>query len=302
MAEAILEISLENLNSFARSELATLCGVNGEIKRLTKSLKLIQAVVEDAEQKDITRKPIRIWSQELKDATHVLDDILDEELSIKGLECVGNLDEAKGVNLIGIRELQVLSLSWDNSEESEIKVVGVDAEQVIEALQPFSNLKKFEVCGYKGSHFPSWMKDASCLNNLVSLSLKDCSNCVQLPALGKLPSLENLYIVNMACVEYMDDDECYDGVEVKAFISLKTLSLYNMPKLERLLKRELGGEMFPRLHKLYISKCPKLTLSCLPSVEELNILYCKEELIKSISSLRGLKNLEMLKAKGIAHS
>ncbi|KAF7811721.1 putative disease resistance protein RGA1 [Senna tora] len=219
--------------------------------------------------------------------------LCQRELSIKGLECVGNVDEAKGVNLIGIRELQVLSLSWGNSEESEIKAVRVDAEQVIEALQPFSNLKKFEVYGYKGSHFPNWMKDASCLNNLVSLSLKDCSNCVQLPALGKLPSLENLYIVNVACVEYMDDDECYDGVEVKAFISLKTLSLYNMPKLERLLKRELGGEMFPRLHKLYISKCPQLTLSCLPSVEELNILYCQEELIKSISSLCGLKSLRI---------
>ncbi|KAF7824244.1 putative disease resistance protein RGA3 [Senna tora] len=78
MAEASLEILLDNLNSFARSELATFCGVNGEIERLTRSLKLIQAVVEDAEQKEIRSKPIRIWLQDLKDATHVLDDILDE--------------------------------------------------------------------------------------------------------------------------------------------------------------------------------------------------------------------------------
>ncbi|KAF7815702.1 putative disease resistance protein RGA1 [Senna tora] len=211
------------------------------------------------------------------------------ELSIKGLECVGSVDEAKGVNLIGIEELRVLSLSWDNSKEIEMKAVGVDAEQVMEALQPHSNLKKLEVRGYKGSHFPSWMKDVS---NLVSLQLQDCSNCVQLPALGKLPSLETLSIVNMACVEYLDDDECYDGVEVKAFISLKTLELYGMPKLERLLKRE-GGEMFPHLHILYISSCPKLTLSCLPSVEELNLGYSKEELVKSISNLHGLKWLNI---------
>ncbi|KAF7815706.1 putative disease resistance protein RGA1 [Senna tora] len=442
MAEALLGVVLENLSSFARDELATFWGVNGEIQRLTNSLKLIQAVIVDAEQKEITQESIKIWLQQLKDAAHVLDDMLDEysirslphnfgstsqahrfslssikpnnlrcryrigkrlkeitqrldqisqdgnkycfvqrqvirerpidvlewrqtssiipqpqiygideglanlrylrhfiilecpaiswmppsigklsglrtlslfivrseeghslkelhdlnlcqrELSIKGLKCVGSVDEAKGVNLIGIKELRVLSLSWDNSEESEIKAVGVDAEQVIEALQPFSNLNKLEVRGYKGSCFPSWIKDDSCLNNLVSLNLQDCSNCVQLPALGKLPSLETLCIVNMACVEYLDDDECYDDVEVKAFRSLKTLELYSMPKLERLLKRE-GGEMFPHLHDLYISGCPKLTLSCLPSVEELVLGYSKEELVKSISNLHGLKSLQI---------
>ncbi|KAF7815707.1 putative disease resistance protein RGA1 [Senna tora] len=522
MAEALLEILLDNLNSFVRSELATFCGVNGEIKRLTRSLKLIQAVVEDAEQKEITSKPIKIWLQDLKDATHVLDDILDEysirspshnsgsasqphcfslssfkpnniwfryrigkrlkeisqrldqisedrnrhhfvqrevviregsiqvpewrqtfsdiaqpvygrdgdkdkivelllrqapessglfvypivglgglgkttlaqlvyndqrleiedvgdeiwnelyhksffqevttdddgcmtfkmhdlvhdlaqsvtgkecsvmedgditnlprsthhiglrkleilklescydlrlpegltnlqdlrhliisgsekgyslkelhglnlcqrELSMEGLECVGNVEEAKGVNLIGIKELRVLSLSWgDDYSESEMKAVGVDAEQVIEVLKPHSNLTKLKVYG----------------------------NCMQLPALGKLAYLEELVIRFMECVEYMDDDECYDDVEVKAFISLKTLELYSMPNLERLLRRE-GGEMFPRLHQLHICNCPKLTLSCLPSVEKLEISYCEEELVKSISNLHGLKSLQI---------
>ncbi|KAF7844260.1 putative disease resistance protein RGA1 [Senna tora] len=493
-AEALLGVVLENLSSFARDEFATFWGVNGEIQRLTNSLKLIQAVIVDAEQKEITEESINIWLQKLKDAAHVLDDILDEysirslphnsgsssqahrfslssikpnnirfryhidkrlkeitqrldqiakerkdydfverevirerliqvpewrqtssiiaqpqiygrdgdkdkivelllrqtpesgglsvylivglgglgkttlaqlvfndprdvgneiwnELyhkslfqevttdddgcsrfkmhdlvhdlaqSVTGKECyfikggdITNLPrsthhirhretislknikfvhyEAKGVNLIGIKELRVLSLSWDNSAESEIKAVGVEAEQVIEALQPYSNLKKLEVYGYEGSCFPNWMKDYSCLNNLVYLKLQDCSNCVQLPALGKLPSLEKLCIVNMACVEYMDDDESYDGVEVKAFISLKTLELYGMPKLERLLKKE-GGEMFPHLHKLYISSCPKLTLSCLPSVEVLNLGYSEEELVKSFSNLHGLKWLNI---------
>ncbi|KAF7815708.1 putative disease resistance protein RGA1 [Senna tora] len=226
--------------------------------------------------------------------------LCQRELSIKGLECVGNVEEAKGVNLIGKKELRVLSLRWGYVYSgSEIKPMGVDAEQVIEALKPHSNLMKLEVWGYIGSHFPSWMKDVSCINNLVSLKLEDFSNCVQLPALGKLPSLEKLEIKGMECVEYMDDDECYDGVEAKAFVSLKTLQLYRMPKLERLLKRD-GGEMFPHLHKLRIFGCPKLTLPCLPSVEELFISRCEEELVESISSLCGLKSLtifECLKLK-----
>ncbi|KAF7815703.1 putative disease resistance protein RGA1 [Senna tora] len=219
--------------------------------------------------------------------------LCQRELSIKGLECVGNVDEAKGVNLIRKKELRVLSLSWgDDDSESEIKGVGVDAEQVIEALKPHSNLMKLEVYGYKGSHFPSWMKDVSCIKNLVSLNLEFCKKCVQLPTLGKLASLEKLEIWGMDCVQYMDDDESYDGVEVKAFISLKTLSLWDMPNLERLLKRE-RGVMFPSLHKLYISNCPELTLPCLPSIEELEICYSGEELVKSISSLRGVKSLKI---------
>ncbi|KAF7844262.1 putative disease resistance protein RGA1 [Senna tora] len=51
--------------------------------------------------------------------------------------------------------------------------------------------------------------------------------------------------------------------------------------------------MFPHLHDLYISSCPKLTLSCLPSVEELEISCCEEELVESISSLCGLKSLRI---------
>ncbi|KAF7844261.1 putative disease resistance protein RGA1 [Senna tora] len=78
MAEALLGVVLENLSSFDRDELATFWGVNGEVQRLTNSLKLIQAVIVDAEQKEITKESIKIWLQQLKDAAHVLDDMLDE--------------------------------------------------------------------------------------------------------------------------------------------------------------------------------------------------------------------------------
>ena len=39
---------------------------------------LIKAVLEDAEQKQVTDSSIKVWLQQLKDAVYVLDDILDE--------------------------------------------------------------------------------------------------------------------------------------------------------------------------------------------------------------------------------
>ncbi|KAI9125357.1 hypothetical protein K1719_003973 [Acacia pycnantha] len=78
MAEAILEVVLETLSKFLQNELGLFLGVNQEIRRLSGTLSTIWAVLEDAEEKQVTDKAIRNWLQKLKNAAHILDDILDE--------------------------------------------------------------------------------------------------------------------------------------------------------------------------------------------------------------------------------
>ncbi|KAI4348144.1 hypothetical protein L6164_008904 [Bauhinia variegata] len=78
MAEALLEVVLENLNSLVQKELATFWHVDKEIEKLSNTLTTIKAVLEDAEQKQITNQSLKVWLQKLKDAACVLDDILDE--------------------------------------------------------------------------------------------------------------------------------------------------------------------------------------------------------------------------------
>ncbi|ESW05124.1 hypothetical protein PHAVU_011G154032 [Phaseolus vulgaris] len=90
MAGAILETVLENLNSL---ELELCLGFNQDTKRLASLLTTIRGTLEDAEQKQLSNRPVKDWLGKLKDAAHVLDDILDEfaseslRLEGQGVKC-----------------------------------------------------------------------------------------------------------------------------------------------------------------------------------------------------------------------
>jgi hypothetical protein len=78
MADVLLGIVIENLGSFIREELATFLGVDELTQKLSRNLTDIRAVLQDAEQKQITIWAVKVWLHNLADAAHVLDDILDE--------------------------------------------------------------------------------------------------------------------------------------------------------------------------------------------------------------------------------
>lgn len=124
------------------------------------------------------------------------------------------------------------------------------------------------------------------------MRIRFCTNYVKLSLVGKLRSLKKLHLHKMDNVQYMDDDECSHGVEVRAFSSLEELSLDGLPNLERLLKVEIG-EVFPRLSNLTIIYCPKLVLPHLPSVEYLFVDGCNNELLRQVSSFYGLTTLHL---------
>jgi len=93
MAEAVIEIVLDNLSKLIRKELGLFLGVDRELKSLSSLLTTIKATLEDAEEKQFSNRSIKDWLIKLKDAAHVLDDILDEcatqalELDYEGFPC-----------------------------------------------------------------------------------------------------------------------------------------------------------------------------------------------------------------------
>ncbi|GAU47909.1 hypothetical protein TSUD_238760 [Trifolium subterraneum] len=93
MAEAILEVVLDNLTSLIRKELGLFLGFDQDLKRLASLLTTIKATLEDAEEKQFTDNAIKDWLLKLKDAAYVLDDILDEcatkalEMEYQGFNC-----------------------------------------------------------------------------------------------------------------------------------------------------------------------------------------------------------------------
>jgi hypothetical protein len=220
--------------------------------------------------------------------TELRDLNLGGKLCIEGLKDVGSLSEAQAANLRGKKDLHELCLSWE-SHDGFTKPPTISAEQLLEELQPHSNLKCLKINYYEGLSLPNWI---IILSNLISLRLENCNKIVRLPLLGKLPSLKKLELRRMDNLKYLDDDESEDGMEVRVFPSLVVLKLRYLPNMEGLLKVE-RREMFPCLSKLRIWNCSKLGLPCLPSLKDLTVTQCNNELLRSISTFRGLTQLTL---------
>ncbi|KAL5102367.1 hypothetical protein RYX36_006694, partial [Vicia faba] len=166
------------------------------------------------------------------------------KLNIKGLKDVGSLSHAQDANLTAKTELHEVSMSWSVNDRIT-ETPSFNSEQVLEGLQPHTNLKSLKIYYYNGLCFPNWIQT---LTSLVSLELKGCNKCVRVSLLGKLPSLKKLELHDMNNVKFVDDEdeECHDNMDVKIFPSLEELILFRLPGLERLLKME-RREMFPCL-------------------------------------------------------
>ncbi|XP_028070154.1 disease resistance protein RGA2-like [Camellia sinensis] len=210
---------------------------------------------------------------------------LGGELHILHLERVRNPTDAKEANLIGKQNLRIIKLSWGDNSESESQA---NIEQILEALEPHPNVEELIIDKYRGAHFPLWMGD-SILTNMVSIALLDCRKLLILPAFGQLASLQKLMIHRMDYVEYIDNDFPGEG-PVRRFPSLEDLSIVDLPNLKGL-SREEGRELLPRLHKISIKNCPKLTLPHLSSPENLYVSRCSNVTLSSISNLICLTSL-----------
>ncbi|PRQ20591.1 putative leucine-rich repeat domain, L domain-containing protein [Rosa chinensis] len=82
MAEALISVLLEQLASvvFEHTKQAVTLVLNAEedVHSFSSNLKAIQAVLEDAEKKQVMEARVRDWLQKLKDVSYEMDDVLDE--------------------------------------------------------------------------------------------------------------------------------------------------------------------------------------------------------------------------------
>ncbi|KAL5824581.1 hypothetical protein ACOSQ3_020644 [Xanthoceras sorbifolium] len=94
--EAIVSTVLEQLISIigreVEQEVRLVTGVRKEVEKLTSNFRAIQAVLADAEQRQVTETAVGVWLDKLKDASYDMDDVLDEwntailKLQIEGVE------------------------------------------------------------------------------------------------------------------------------------------------------------------------------------------------------------------------
>jgi hypothetical protein len=88
-------------------------------------------------------------------------------------------------------------------------------EDVFEELCPPACLENLSLVGFFGHQLPKWMSSGKmALKYLISIKLKDCTYCEQLPALGHLLSLDFLLIKHVPSIARIGHDfflqqQCY---------------------------------------------------------------------------------------------
>ena len=122
--------------------------------------------------------------------------------------------DAREANLKDKMYMEELVLDWD-WEASDI----IQDGDIIDNLRPHTNLKRLSVNLFGGSRFPTWVANPL-FSNLQTLALWDCENCLSLPPLGQLPSLEHLRISGMNGIERVGS-EFYHYGNASSSISVK---------------------------------------------------------------------------------
>lgn len=179
--------------------------------------------------------------------------------------------------------LEKLILEWGENGDTDDSQHEKD---ILDRLQPHTNLKELDIYNYLGTEFPNWVGDSS-FCNLLFMELKGSKYCCKLPPLGQLPSLKELRIANfdgLMCVgtEFYGNETCSSAL-TESFSSLETLRIENMSAWEKWHPNETS-KAFAVLKELHISSCPRLTGDLpinLPSLTLFVIRDC-EQLISSL--------------------
>ncbi|XP_058108832.1 disease resistance protein RGA2-like [Magnolia sinica] len=78
MVDSLVSLAIEKLAKVLEDEAVLLVGVTNEIKKLSNTFTLIQAVLKDAETRRVKDEAVKKWLENLKDVAYDVDDILDE--------------------------------------------------------------------------------------------------------------------------------------------------------------------------------------------------------------------------------
>ncbi|KAK8299397.1 hypothetical protein V6Z11_D05G320400 [Gossypium hirsutum] len=268
----------------------TLHGCSGLVELPRDMGRLINMLYLDIRGAKLTRMPE--WMGKLKDIRILTDFVIGDQtgsginelgklkhlrgrLAISRLKNVVYARDAKDANLKEKVNLKELKLKW--GEYDDIDGDSKHDREVLEQLEPNTNLKHLVIESYKGTRFPEWVGHFF-FSNMVSLELQDCKFCISLPPLGQLSSLKSLSIFGFSEVVMVGEEFYSNGqASTKPFGSLEILVFEEMAGWEEWLCR--NDEVFSLLQELRIKGCPKLIKSIpkhLPSLKKLGIANCEK--------------------------
>ncbi|WMV56340.1 hypothetical protein MTR67_049725 [Solanum verrucosum] len=210
-------------------------------------------------------------------------------LSILGLQHVVDRRESLKANMREKKHVERLSLVWSGSNADNSQT----EREILDKLQPNTNIKEVQIIRYRGTKFPNWLGDHS-FHKLTKVYLISGKDCDSLPALGQLPCLKFLTIRGMDQITEVTEEFYGSSSFTKPFNSLEKLVFAEMPEWKQW--DVLGKGEFPVLEELSIDRCPKL-IGKLPenlsSLRRLRISKCPELSLETPIQLSNLKEFEV---------
>nr|XP_024925252.2 putative disease resistance RPP13-like protein 1 [Ziziphus jujuba var. spinosa]XP_024925253.2 putative disease resistance RPP13-like protein 1 [Ziziphus jujuba var. spinosa] len=208
---------------------------------------------------------------------------LHGNLCIRNLENVAYVEDVSMANLKDKKRITGLRLEW-NGDTDEHR-----AQEVLNNLQPHTDVEQLYIINYGGGSFPDWIGDYS-FSRIVDIWLSNCKKCYKLPALGQLSSLKSLRVDGFDMLETIGDEFYVSGTSpvTKLFKSLQTLTFKCMPQWKKWSLVE--SDVFSQLKELHLLDCPSLTLNgtcfldSLKSLTYVKILKCRREVVDSLLS------------------
>ncbi|KAL5570737.1 hypothetical protein UlMin_020334 [Ulmus minor] len=109
------------------------------------------------------------------------------KFDIWGLDNVVDVENVSAAKLSDKKFLTRLGLYWqgDSAGSSDPE----KHREVLDRLQPYTNLETLYISGYNGTSFSGWMGHQS-FHNIVRVDLIECGNCNSLSPIEQLPSLK----------------------------------------------------------------------------------------------------------------
>lgn len=204
--------------------------------------------------------------------------------------------DAIEANLKNKELIEELVLDWSrHGSQSQIET------EVLDLLQPSTNLGKLIIESYNGTRLPNWLADFS-FSHIGFLSISGCNFCFFLPSLGQLPSLKELHVTGMKMVKTVGP-EFYGSCSTpcfQPFPSLEILSFEEMLEWEewQLFSGEGIEFPFPSLKHLRLYNCPKLKghlpIHLPASLTDVNISYCDQLEASTLQWITSTKSLTII--------
>ncbi|KAH0463021.1 hypothetical protein IEQ34_007603 [Dendrobium chrysotoxum] len=178
------------------------------------------------------------------------------KLGINCLENIKDAEEACSAKLCAKRRLTDLTLCWSNTDSWNIDL----DENVLDNLQPPKCLRNLSIKRYMGARSAIWMNNVNPIFNLEKIKLTDWLECETLPPFGQLPFLKSLTLFNMPKVKWLESK--FNGNDkYHAFPLLEVLRIGKLKALEDWLEAGVAAEdgcLFPCLTELELNECQKL--------------------------------------------